>query len=58
MKITIKHKDTTIIVDESDNETKYESKASMRWGDQNLAIQNTIEVMCKQVKILTETTRP
>jgi hypothetical protein len=51
MKITVKHKDTEIIVCENDNDTK-DIVASMRWSDQNKQIQETIIVMTEQVKRL------
>lgn len=48
MKITVKHKDTEIIVSENENDTK-DRVASMRWSDQNKQIQETIIVICEQV---------
>ena len=56
MKITVIHKDTTIIVDEADNKQDKDSKTSMRWSDQKAAIQETITVMVEQCKKLRETT--
>lgn len=47
MKITIEHKDTKISIEET-----YESKdrhASMKWKDENKAIQETIAVICDQI---------
>jgi hypothetical protein len=52
MKITVKHKDTEIIVSENENDTK-DRVTSMRWSDQNKQIQETIIVMTEQVKKLT-----
>jgi hypothetical protein len=52
MKITVKHKDTEIIVSENENDTK-DKVVSMRWSDQNKQIQETIIVMTEQVKKLT-----
>lgn len=51
MKITVKHKDTEIIVSENENGNK-DMVASMRWSDQNKYIQETIIVICEQVKKL------
>ena len=48
MKITVKHKDTEIIVSENENDTK-DRVSSMRWNDQNKQIQETIIVICEQV---------
>jgi hypothetical protein len=55
MKITVKHKDTEIIVSENENDTE-DRVVSMRWGDQNKQIQETIIVMTEQVKKLTHST--
>ena len=55
MKITVKHKDTEIIVSENENDTK-DKITSIRWGDQNKHIQETIIVMTEQVKKLTHST--
>ena len=41
MKITVRHKDTEIIVCENENDTK-DRVTSMRWSDQNKQIQETI----------------
>ena len=51
MKITVKHKDTEIIVCENENDTK-DRVVSMRWKDQNKQIQETIIVMAEQVQKL------
>jgi hypothetical protein len=56
MKITVKHKDTEIIVSENENDTK-DRVTSMRWGDQNKQIQETIIVMTEQVKKLADSTQ-
>jgi hypothetical protein len=48
MKITVKHKDTEIIVSENKNDAK-DRVASMKWSDQNKQIQDTIIVICEQV---------
>jgi hypothetical protein len=56
MKITVKHKDTEIIVCENQNATK-DIFASMKWGDQNKQIQETIIVMAEQVKKLSDSTQ-
>lgn len=48
MKITVKHKDTEIIVSENENDIK-DRVSSMRWSDQNKQIQETIIVICEQV---------
>ena len=56
MKITVKHKDTEIIVCENENYTK-DRVASMRWSDQNKQIQETIIVMTEQVKKLADSVR-
>ena len=56
MKITVKHKDTEIIVCENENYTK-DGVVSMRWSDQNKQIQETIIVMAEQVKKLAESTQ-
>ena len=53
MKITVIHKGTTIIVDESDNQDQRD-KSSMRWENQNVAIQETLIVMIAQCKKLQE----
>ena len=55
MKITVKHKDTEIIVCENEKDTK--DSASMRWNDQNKQIQETIIVMTEQVKKLADSTQ-
>ena len=55
MKITVTHKDTTIIVDESDN--KGDDKSSMRWNNQKEAIQETINVMIEQCIKLREASK-
>ncbi len=56
MKITVKHKDTEIIVCENENDTK-DRVSSMRWSDQNKQIQETIIVMTEQVKKLADSTQ-
>ena len=53
MKITVRHKDTEIIVCENQNDTK-DRVASMRWSDQNKQIQETIIVMTEQVQKLAD----
>ena len=56
MKITVKHKDTEIIVCENENDTK-DRVVSMRWSDQNKQIQETIIVMAEQVQKLADSTK-
>ena len=56
MKITVKHKDTEIIVCENENDTK-DGVASMRWSDQNKQIQETMIIMTEQVKKLADSTQ-
>ena len=55
MKITVKHKDSQIIVSESDNIGK-DKTATMRYADQNMQIQDTIKVMVEQILKLSEPT--
>lgn len=55
MKITVKHEETEIIVDESDNNEK-DTKASLRWENQKNVVIEIIGVMVEQVKKLCETT--
>lgn len=54
MKIIVKSKDVEICIDESDNlETKDKSrKVTMKFEDENKRIQETLVVMCDQVKKL------
>ena len=53
MKITVEHKGTKIIVDE--NVVPAPDKVvTMRYSDQNKLIQETIIVMCEQVRKLRE----
>ena len=54
MRITIKHKDTEITVDEA-NTSEKDRLSTMRWDDQNKHIQETIIVMCEQIKKLENT---
>ena len=49
MKITITHRGTTIIVDESDNVETKDNKSCIKWSDQNKQIQDTICVMAGQL---------
>jgi len=49
MKITVRHKDTEIIVSENENNTE---STIMRWEDQNKRIQETIILIVEQVKKL------
>ena len=51
MKITVKYKKATIIVDEADNNQK-DQNTSMRWKDQLEAVHKTIIVMVEQCKLL------
>lgn len=48
MKITVKHKDTEITIEESETQSK-EYVTAMRYGDQNTRIQETLIVMAEQV---------
>ena len=49
MKITVTHRGTTIIVDESDNVETKDNKSCIKWSDQNKQIQDTICVMAGQL---------
>lgn len=51
MKITVKHRGTTIIVDETETLTS-DQKSSLKWKDQAKIVQETIIVMVKQCSLL------
>jgi hypothetical protein len=46
MKLTIVHKGTTVIVDESDN---VKDRATMRYSDQNQQVQETITLIINEI---------
>lgn len=48
MKITVKHKDTSIIVDESDSRAE-KDKTYMKWGDQVSNICLIIDNICDNI---------
>lgn len=49
MKISVKHRDTKIVVKEGKN-----SETSIRWENQNRLISETISVIAEQVKKLNQ----
>ena len=51
MKITVEHGNTKIIIEESENQ-KSDKVATIRYSDQNKLIQETIVVICEQIKKL------
>jgi len=56
MKITVEHKETKIIVEESEN-VNNDRLVSMKWSDQNKQVQETIIVMCKEVQKLQDSVK-
>ena len=50
MIIRVRHKETEIVVEESQSKDNFH----IRWSDQNKQVQEIIKVMAEQVKILTD----
>jgi hypothetical protein len=50
MIIKVRHKDTEIVLEESQSKDNFH----IRWADQNKQVQETIKVMAEQVKMLTD----
>ncbi len=50
MKITVKHKDTEITIIETLDDPK--RHATIKYSDENKSLQDTIIVMCEQIKKL------